>query len=382
MKNLSRKQKILIFIIAIAILVGSYFASGESPFRKKEVATPEKIEEIREEKSQDMHIITGEEKADSQEEETKEEIIPIINGIYILADIGELERNSNHKFTAHFEGEGDYSKTVIWQIIGQKDENTWIDDTGLLSVGANEESSDIKVIATSADNKELKSELNVKVANPYIKEVKKPTTKEELKEQAQASELTEEEKAKKISEQEAIKAQAIADTSGGEKDKYLTDPTPEGKPKPVEPEEITINESITKTATLSISCETILNNLDMFDKDKIDVLPVDGIILSSRQVTFFEGESVFDVLKRTVQDQGIHMEFVFTPIYNSVYVEGINNLYEFDCGPLSGWMYKVNGWFPNYGASRYKLEDGDVINWVYTCDLGADVGDNSMTGGQ
>ncbi|NLW42941.1 MAG: DUF4430 domain-containing protein [Tissierellia bacterium] len=329
-----------------------------------------------------MHIITGEEKADSQEEETKEEIIPIINGIYILADIGELERNSNHKFTAHFEGEGDYSKTVIWQIIGQKDENTWIDDTGLLSVGANEESSDIKVIATSADNKELKSELNVKVANPYIKEVKKPTTKEELKEQAQASELTEEEKAKKISEQEAIKAQAIADTSGGEKDKYLTDPTPEGKPKPVEPEEITINESITKTATLSISCETILNNLDMFDKDKIDVLPVDGIILSSRQVTFFEGESVFDVLKRTVQDQGIHMEFVFTPIYNSVYVEGINNLYEFDCGPLSGWMYKVNGWFPNYGASRYKLEDGDVINWVYTCDLGADVGDNSMTGGQ
>lgn len=286
MKNLNRKQKILIAIIAIGILVGAYFASGESPFRKKEVATPEKIEEIREEKSQDMHIITGEEKKDSQEEtlneqeETlKEEVPPIINGIYILADIGEVERNSNHKFIAHFEGKGDYSKTVIWQIIGQKDENTWIDDTGLLSVGAKEESSDIKVIATSAYDKELKSELNVKVTNPYIKEVKKPTTNEELKELAQASELTEEEKVKKILEQEAIKAKAIADTSGGEKDKYLTDPTPEGKPKPVEPDEITIDESITKTARLSISCETILDNLDMFDKDKIDVLPVDGIIL-------------------------------------------------------------------------------------------------------
>ena len=43
-------------------------------------------------------------------------------------------------------------------------------------------------------------------------------------------------------------------------------------------------------------------------------------------------------------------------------------------------MYKVNGWFPNYGCSRYQVEDGDVICWVYTCDLGADVGDNSMNG--
>lgn len=60
------------------------------------------------------------------------------------------------------------------------------------------------------------------------------------------------------------------------------------------------------------------------------------------------------------------------------YVEGINNLYEFDCGQLSGWMYNVNGWFPNYGCSKYTVQDGDVINWVYTCNLGKDVGDNSM----
>ena len=37
-------------------------------------------------------------------------------------------------------------------------------------------------------------------------------------------------------------------------------------------------------------------------------------------------------------------------------------------------MYNVNGWFPNYGCSRYMLKDGDKIEWVYTCDLGADVG--------
>lgn len=43
-------------------------------------------------------------------------------------------------------------------------------------------------------------------------------------------------------------------------------------------------------------------------------------------------------------------------------------------GPLSGWMYKVNGEFPGYGSSKYKLSNGDVIEWVYTCDLGRDVG--------
>ena len=63
-----------------------------------------------------------------------------------------------------------------------------------------------------------------------------------------------------------------------------------------------------------------------------------------------------------------------TPVYNSAYIEGISNLYEFDCGERSGWMYKVNGWFPNYGCSRYELKNGDKIEWVYTCDLGRDVG--------
>ncbi|MDR2296437.1 MAG: DUF4430 domain-containing protein, partial [Clostridiales Family XIII bacterium] len=71
---------------------------------------------------------------------------------------------------------------------------------------------------------------------------------------------------------------------------------------------------------------------------------------------------------------GIHMEFENTPIYNSAYIEGINNLYEFDAGELTGWMYKVNGWYPNYGCSRYRLAAGDVIEWHYTCDLGRDLG--------
>ena len=160
-------------------------------------------------------------------------------------------------------------------------------------------------------------------------------------------------------------------------DQYHTDPVPEGKPDPVEPQDTTVTETVW-TCTISISCATILDNWDDLDEEKVDIVPEDGWILKPMTVSFREGESVFDVLLRVCREQNIHMEFMDTPMYNSAYIEGIHNLYEFDCGPLSGWMYKVNEWFPNYGCSRYALKDGDIVCWVYTCDLGKDVGDDSM----
>ena len=167
----------------------------------------------------------------------------------------------------------------------------------------------------------------------------------------------------------------------GGKDKYLTDPIPEGKPKPVEPEDQNVNAKKEFTCTFSIECSTILNNLDMLDSSKLEMVPSNGVILGKTTVTFYEGESVYDVLQRLCKEKGIHMEAEWTPIYNSAYVEGIHNLYEFDCGALSGWMYRVNGWYPNYGCSRYQLKDGDLVEWRYTCDLGADVGGAYAVGG-
>lgn len=164
------------------------------------------------------------------------------------------------------------------------------------------------------------------------------------------------------------------------KDKYLTDPVPEGKPLPVEPEDAEISD-VERSCTLSISCATILDHMDWLDPEKVELVPADGWILPPTVVTFYEGESVFNVLQRVCKQQKIHMEFSNTPMYNSAYIEGIHNLYEFDCGELSGWMYKVNEWFPNYGCSRYALRDGDVVCWVYTCDLGVDVGGFYSTGG-
>ena len=166
----------------------------------------------------------------------------------------------------------------------------------------------------------------------------------------------------------------------GDKDQYMTDPIPEGKPDPVELQDTTVDTATTHTCTFSISCETILDNMDKCVESKRFLVPADGIIFPTTEVEFSEGESVFDVLQRVCRDNAIHMESSWTPLYNSAYIEGIGNLYEFDAGSLSGWMYAVNDWFPNYGCSLYQVQDGDVIRWVYTCDLGADVGGGQAAG--
>lgn len=166
--------------------------------------------------------------------------------------------------------------------------------------------------------------------------------------------------------------------SGGQ-DQYHTDPVPEGRPEAVEPDNVEVDTDTSLTCTISISCATILDNMELCAENKRPLVPSDGVILPTTSVTFSEGESVYDVLQSVCRSYNIHMESSWTPMYNSAYIEGINNLYEFDVGKKSGWMYKVNGWFPNYGCSRYQVQNGDTICFVYTCDLGADVGDNSMS---
>lgn len=158
-------------------------------------------------------------------------------------------------------------------------------------------------------------------------------------------------------------------------DAYRTESVPEGKPQPQEPQEQTIIPE-KHTCTFSVSCASVLAQKDTLSASVKEVVPDDGVILPPLSLSFNEGESVFDVLARVCREQHIHMEYTNTPIYNSAYIEGIGNLYEFDCGAGSGWMYRVNGWFPNYGSSRYAVKDGDVIEWLYTCDLGRDIGGN------
>ena len=129
------------------------------------------------------------------------------------------------------------------------------------------------------------------------------------------------------------------------------------------------------TCTLEIRCDTILDNLDKLVPQKENYVPENGIILEKTTINFSEGETVFQVLQRVCKEAEIQLEYSWTPLYDSYYIEGINHVYEFDCGSQSGWMYKVNNEFPNYGCSSYIVETEDEIVWCYTCEgLGVDVG--------
>ena len=124
--------------------------------------------------------------------------------------------------------------------------------------------------------------------------------------------------------------------------------------------------------TFTIECSTVLDHPDLLDSAVSEYIPVDGVILSGTDVAFGDGETVCDALRRVCAENGIALETAGA--LGGVYVEGIGHLYEFDCGSGSGWMYRVNGEYPNYGCDSYVLSPGDVVEWKYTCDFGADVG--------
>ena len=118
------------------------------------------------------------------------------------------------------------------------------------------------------------------------------------------------------------------------------------------------------TATFTINCQTAVD----YPGSKVDKPD----ILTDFSVNFNDGDTVYDALVKVCKLNKI--QFEYTGSGDSVYIKGINYLYEFDCGELSGWEYSVNGKFPSVGCNAYKLSDGDEIKFLYTTDLGADIG--------
>ena len=102
-------------------------------------------------------------------------------------------------------------------------------------------------------------------------------------------------------------------------------------------------------------------------------IPSDGTnVISRTAVTLEDGDTAYTVLRRVAKEAGIPV--VASGGSKNPYVEGINNLFEFDRGAGSGWMVEVNGNFVQRSAGQMKLNVGDEVRWVYTLELGKDVG--------
>ena len=126
-----------------------------------------------------------------------------------------------------------------------------------------------------------------------------------------------------------------------------------------------VKENSVGTVTMTIRCDTIVGKSDS------EYIPADGVILETTEFAIEEGDSAFDILTEAAKLYHIQVENAGQ--WDIVYIAGINYLYEFDFGDLSGWIYHVNGSAPSVGCGEYILKDGDRIEWLYTCDLGNDL---------
>ena len=114
-----------------------------------------------------------------------------------------------------------------------------------------------------------------------------------------------------------------------------------------------------------------------------------GTIISATQVPFAEGDTVADVTLRlldakefTYQYTGNTKDGFYLSAIGDFTHKGIeyDSFGEFDAGSGSGWMITLNKNFIKFGASEFEVNNGDVIKWQYTCQLGADIGDDFYSG--
>ncbi len=113
------------------------------------------------------------------------------------------------------------------------------------------------------------------------------------------------------------------------------------------------------TVTLSIECKTV--------PEKNEYILQDGMVLKTTETKIYEGDTIYDVFLRVARENKI----VFDD--DNGYIKGISNIYAGDHGELSGWLYFVNGESVWVASNEYKLKDGDIIEWKYTCQMGEDL---------
>jgi hypothetical protein len=169
----------------------------------------------------------------------------------------------------------------------------------------------------------------------------------------------------------SVKEPTISAPTPAASAKPASKPTP--SPRPSARPTATPEKDPQLTCTLLISCQTVLDKMDQLKPGVAELIPASGVFYERKTVSFQEGETVYDVLKRETRSSGVLLDAQYTPAFGTAYIRGIGGLYEKDCGDTSGWIYHVNGADPGTGCSSYRLKEGDSVEWIYTCTLGADL---------
>lgn len=259
-------------------------------------------------------------------------------------------------------------KTVEEAASGTKGETT---------VYQNKKVSDINSESAETDRAPLNTEVSVDVPENTEVPAEEPGTEQEASATSEKTEETSPEK-NSIADGET-KQTSETDTRFRTDSSEVTQPpvletteavttTKESGQEETEPDVITVY--------ISIDCMNILEHMDdLKDGDILADYIGNGKILDKTGYQISAGSTVFDLLKMTARANQIQLDYQgeSASTYNTVYVKGIQYIYEKACGSSSGWMYMVNGEWAGVGCSSKKLEDGDFVQWRFSCDGGNDL---------
>lgn len=227
------------------------------------------------------------------------------------------------------------------------------------------------------EQKELAADLEMKPENPIEEFSKKEKTKKsttENQDTQNSSKESQNHNTKKKNHSSAKKKQVSSKATHKETPKAAHKETPKPThketPKPTKTKDTSHSkkEEQTITCSLEITCHQLVKNKESAGESIEKYIPANGEILSKVTVKIKAGATAYDLLSTVCKASEVALDAEYTPVYGTYYVRGIGHIYEKQAGKRSGWIYKINGVSPNVGASDYKLSDGDICSWCFTCD--------------
>ena len=194
-----------------------------------------------------------------------------------------------------------------------------------------------------------------------------PTISNDLKSSIKKKDISKKEETKQIESQEESKKTDIKSSDSSSKQETKKQETKKTETKSSftkqETKKTGTNNSFSKQETSAPQqVEPPKQETPIKQTVSVQVIGVNSTMMQGN-IEVNSSSTAYSVLRELAKQNG---KSISTKGFGStVYVSGIDGLKEFDHGPSSGWMYKVNGTPPNIGAGAYRVKAGDQVIWYY-----------------
>lgn len=118
------------------------------------------------------------------------------------------------------------------------------------------------------------------------------------------------------------------------------------------------------------SAQTVYVTVENIMFTEAEGAPWSGKLLDMYPVEI-ETEAMMDAVEKALAENSYQAEGIKSNYITSIH--GLSALQE-GSGEQSGWMSTINGWFANVGAEDITVEDGDVIDFMFSKNYGGDIG--------